>query len=105
MQTKTIEIIREELRRRGIGVERILLFGSRARGDYTEDSDWDLLVVIDRSLKFSEKWDLIDAIKIRLAKLGIPNDIILKSRKRWKKTKKMLVNSPIMFSGKGLRFE
>ena len=80
MQAKTMEIIREELSKRGIGVERILLFGSRARGDYREDSDWDLFVVIDTSLSFSEKWDIIDTIKVRLAKAGIPNDIILKSK-------------------------
>jgi len=33
---------------RGYGVRLIILFGSRARGDYTEDSDVDVLVVADR---------------------------------------------------------
>lgn len=28
--------------------KRIVLFGSRARGDQEESSDWDILVVIDR---------------------------------------------------------
>ena len=27
---------------------KIYLFGSRARGDYRQDSDWDLLVIIDK---------------------------------------------------------
>ena len=26
---------------------RLLLYGSRARGDYHEDSDWDLLILLD----------------------------------------------------------
>ena len=34
-----------ELAERGIVVERVILFGSVARGDHTEDSDIDLLVV------------------------------------------------------------
>jgi predicted nucleotidyltransferase len=33
---------------RGYGVRLIILFGSRARGDYTEDSDVDVLVVADQ---------------------------------------------------------
>src|SRR5262245_14307136 len=30
------------------GIERIVLFGSRARGDHRPDSDYDLLVVVER---------------------------------------------------------
>jgi len=26
----------------------IILFGSRSRGDYTEESDWDFLILIDQ---------------------------------------------------------
>lgn len=28
---------------------RVLLYGSRARGDAKEDSDWDLLLILDKS--------------------------------------------------------
>ena len=34
-----------EAARLGIAVEKVILFGSRARGDYRPDSDWDILVV------------------------------------------------------------
>lgn len=45
--------MREEIKRTilkvaekyGIEIEKIILFGSRARGDYKEDSDWDVLVI------------------------------------------------------------
>jgi len=40
-----ISVSREE----GVDVKSIILFGSRARGDYREDSDWDLLVVVGGS--------------------------------------------------------
>jgi uncharacterized protein len=33
----------------------VILFGSRARGDHREDSDWDFLVLLDRPLDASLK--------------------------------------------------
>jgi len=76
---EAIKIIKEEIENRGLKVLKIILFGSRARGDFKEDSDWDFFVVIDKKLNFNEKWDIIDEIKIKLAKLKFPNDIIIKS--------------------------
>ncbi len=37
----------DELRHRGIRVERVLLFGSYARGDPAESSDIDLIIISD----------------------------------------------------------
>jgi predicted nucleotidyltransferase len=73
------KIIIEELEKENIKVHKIILFGSRARGDFKEDSDWDVLVIVDRKLNFCKKWDIIDRIKLKLARSKIPNDIILKS--------------------------
>ena len=28
---------------------KVMLFGSRARGDYSDNSDWDLLILLDRT--------------------------------------------------------
>lgn len=39
------EDLASELAARGVRVERILLFGSRARGDYAEWSDMDIVIV------------------------------------------------------------
>lgn len=80
-------IIKEELEGRGLKIIRMLLFRSRAQGTYRPDSDWDILVVIDKRMNFMEKWEIIDAIKIRLARLGIPNDIILKSEEEIEESK------------------
>jgi predicted nucleotidyltransferase len=76
---KAIQIIKETIENKGLKVLKIILFGSRAKGTAREDSDWDFFVIIDKKLSFNEKWDIIDEIKIKLAKLKIPNDIFLKS--------------------------
>ena len=44
-------IINEEVGKAGYKTEAVYLFGSRARGDYKEDSDWDFYVVIDRNME------------------------------------------------------
>ena len=52
-------IITEELHQAGRQIVRILLFGSRARGDAREDSDWDFYVVVDEELSDSQRLSLI----------------------------------------------
>jgi predicted nucleotidyltransferase len=75
MQDKAVHVIREELEKQGLNAVKIILFGSRARGDFRPDSDWDFLVVIDKDISFSEKKSLTAQVK---RKLEIPNDVILK---------------------------
>ena len=77
---KIKEIILSIARKHGIEVDRVILFGSRARGDYTEDSDWDVLVVTKEEIDCKRKVDFIVKLKILFARLNIPNDIIVKSR-------------------------
>ncbi len=40
--------------RYGAGIKRVILYGSHARGEATEDSDVDVLVLVDQSLNPSE---------------------------------------------------
>lgn len=35
----------------------VYLYGSRARGDYREDSDWDLLVLLDKPQRDPHDWE------------------------------------------------
>ncbi|MEM3489236.1 MAG: nucleotidyltransferase domain-containing protein [Nitrososphaerota archaeon] len=44
------QTVNSVLEREGVKVTKIILFGSRARGDQTRKSDWDLLIVVDRNL-------------------------------------------------------
>jgi predicted nucleotidyltransferase len=43
-----VEFARQARERLGPRVRRIVLFGSRARGDSRNDSDYDVVVVVDR---------------------------------------------------------
>ena len=57
------------------GVKAVFLFGSYARGDYTENSDIDIVAVVHGSRmelqqKLKEVWD-------RSAEVGLENDIVV----------------------------
>ena len=45
----------QSLKRKLLPNERVILFGSQAHGDARPDSDWDLLVVLDK--KGKHNWD------------------------------------------------
>ena len=77
---KTIkEQIMKSLDEMGVSVESIILFGSRARGDYNEDSDYDILIVTEKTYPFKEKIKISEAVRDRVVKLHIPSDIIVRS--------------------------
>jgi predicted nucleotidyltransferase len=57
MNQQILENIRQ-LKRELIPNERLILFGSQARGDARPDSDWDLLLLLDKEKRnFNEDYD------------------------------------------------
>jgi predicted nucleotidyltransferase len=84
---KIKEIILDECGKVGVVVDRIILFGSRARGDNRDDSDFDIYVVVDNELEFSDMMNIFLKIKRGLAKLHISNDVIIRSRDIFEKNK------------------
>jgi len=56
MNAQIFEQIRQ-LKRQIMPDEKVILFGSQARGDAKPDSDWDLLVVIDKDKRTPEDYD------------------------------------------------
>ena len=57
MNQQIFEEIRA-LKRRILPKEKVILFGSQARGDAREDSDWDLLVLLNKDKRnFNEDYD------------------------------------------------
>jgi predicted nucleotidyltransferase len=86
-QCQAAQVIRDILRRHNIRVEQILLFGSRARGEAHPDSDWDFYVLLDCELEFPQKRRLVTEIQRELARLRIPNDVILASAERFRRLK------------------
>jgi predicted nucleotidyltransferase len=68
------EKLRKVLQSIGSRYEKIvafILFGSRARGDYVEDSDWDIAILASQSLKEEELEDIVNEIA---KNFGIPVD-------------------------------
>ena len=62
----------------------VILFGSRARGDASEESDWDFLVLTDRD----DAASLADTLRIKIRKevevpLNIAVSLIVKNRQVW----------------------
>jgi len=52
---KEIQLLKRQL----LPSEKVILYGSQARGDACEDSDWDLLVLLNREKKnFIEDYDM-----------------------------------------------
>jgi len=52
---------------------RVILFGSRARGDSSPDSDWDILILSDAALSMEQE----DTISHRLYDLGLETDSVI----------------------------
>ena len=48
-----------------------------------QHSDWDLYVLVDHDLTFADRRRLTTEIKRELARLRIPNDVLLKSSKQF----------------------
>ncbi|MHB1680324.1 MAG: nucleotidyltransferase domain-containing protein [bacterium] len=73
-------IITEEIEKAGYKVEDIYLFGSRARGDYKDDSDWDFFVIVDKDISAEDESRILLNCRRLMAKLNISNDIIISSK-------------------------
>ena len=74
------------LKRQILPNERVILFGSQARGDAREDSDWDLLVLLNKEKRnFNEDYD---NFAYPFAELGLKYDALINAKvytvKDWK---------------------
>lgn len=71
----------------------VILFGSRARGDYNDESDWDVLVLMDKE---ENDWQYKQLLRKRIYKLELQIGQVLSSvicnRDFWKKE---LAGSPL----------
>ena len=73
------KIIIEEVEKAGYNVVNIILFGSRARGDFREYSDYDFFVVLKEDIERRDESDLLLKIRRKLAKSRIRNDTLINS--------------------------
>lgn len=76
----------------GIEINEIILFGSRARGDYKEHSDWDIFIVLNEEIDLQKKKKIWYSIYKKLHQ-KFPSssfDIILKSKLMYENEKKVV---------------
>jgi len=82
--------------RREFDAERVVLFGSYAQGDATEDSDVDLLVVADTGLPARERYA---AVRRLLADYPAAFDIVVKTPEEYARCRSV-VNHIVYFADK-----
>lgn len=80
-------IITNEVEKAGYLVRQILLFGSRARGDFRSDSDWDFLVIVDRDVSDAEYRRIFSRIGLRFVQAGFSGDVFIQSEEVVRKRK------------------
>lgn len=81
---------------REFGAERVILFGSYARGEITEDSDVDLLVVAETSLPAHKRYT---AVRRLVVDVPAAFDIIVKTPNEYNRWKSV-VNHIVYFADK-----
>jgi len=68
----------------------VLLFGSRVRNDYTEDSDYDFIVITETELSVEKNREYRHEIRKSLAKNKLAADVLIYSQKEIE-TKKEII--------------
>ncbi|RKY15804.1 MAG: nucleotidyltransferase domain-containing protein [Planctomycetota bacterium] len=72
-------VIKEEVQKAGCRLVKLYLFGSRAKGTHSPQSDWDLYAVVDKDLPFAVKRKVGSAVRWRLAQRNLLIDVFIQS--------------------------
>ena len=82
------EYVTELRKRLGSSMRQVLLFGSRARGSAREDSDYDMLVVVDQ--RTPEVRSIILEIEGQLMdRYGVLVATVLRSEDEWRRSQEL----------------
>jgi predicted nucleotidyltransferase len=89
METELASIIKHKVHQI-LPNAKVLLFGSRAKGNNTLESDYDLLIICDADLSPRQKINYLSELNFELVKLlKKPFDILLNSQKEIEKKKQI----------------
>ena len=82
MKERLKKEIENVVKKHNLSLVQVILFGSRARGDYTPESDWDIVVVLKEPLSSRERKSLWLEIYRNLHRRFSGNsfDIFIKSK-------------------------
>ena len=85
---KIKEIILKVANEMKIEIDKIILFGSRARGDYKEESDYDILIVTKEKLEREKEKKLDSKIRIGIINLlDVSIDLFIVSKEEFERYK------------------
>ena len=76
---KIKEVISGVLEAERISTFETYLFGSRARGDFSASSDYDIMIISKKKIAMTEKIKLFTKLRRALAKKKYNVDIVIKS--------------------------
>lgn len=94
--------ILEEIVRRLVGAvqpEAVFLFGSRARGDATDESDYDVLLLVNEPT--SEHYEIARRGYAALLGLGTPVDILVMDRAHFEQRRRAASSLPATVEREG----
>lgn len=77
----------------------VILFGSQARGNVHEESDWDVLVVTDEEVKKEYKGPVRQRLYVLQMELGISIGSLFVNRQTWRRPTAMPVYLEIRKDG------
>ena len=63
----------------------VVLFGSRARGDFKESSDWDFLILTSRPLTVNLKDEILDKLYDLELRMDVVISAIIHEKKEWER--------------------
>lgn len=73
------QIIKEEIKRAGLKLLGLKLFGSGARGDFNQSSDWDFYVIVNEDIPHKKKLGITSRIRRKMLVYDLSCDIIIHS--------------------------
>jgi len=77
----------------------IILFGSRARGDFKEDSDWDVLVLTDSVVDFNYRSYLVESLFALELEHGQAISPLIVERTKWNDWEIMPLHKNVLKEG------
>lgn len=98
-RAKIIDMIRDTIRE-AEPTAQIILYGSRARGDAREDSDWDVLAIVDKPrLTLEERGNIQYPIWDKGLDIGEEINVFPYTQKQWKEAPQSLFKYNVMKEG------